>query len=399
MLNKELAKTTLGQQILEEEKQKKEDARLASLPKPPPPQPPSPKFKTVMKVRAQFPPKQTYSRKKPVYTGIGNDVYHTYDYFKVQVPDGPTAEELKQQDLEAKEAIARQVDQEIAERNAKKKKPRFDPKLNKIKELDRKVQAALNNEKGKVAQKMGYKKPLFERDRKTALATSEPGSVIKPVTMSGFSMTSKQDEMGNRRLASVTQYLKNLDTQLMTMQKTDEVLIAKLKQAELDRKEIERRHEINRAYQDKLAAIKKEEQRHLRAAKKVPASYEHKYAMDLITEQLIQDNNRNSDDKNQQRIEGVDDLRSIDSSPAREMAYDGGMGTQTDFKVVIEEPVDSEPAVSEKSGLKTQTIEENYKETVQLVKKYIRVEVPNLGVNESARTSLVKTPIADQSLN
>lgn len=65
--------------------------------------------------------------------------------------------------------------------------------------------------------------------------------------------------MGNRRLASVTQYLKNLDTQLMTMQKTDEVLIAKLKQAELDRKEIERRHEINRAYQDKLAAIKKEE--------------------------------------------------------------------------------------------------------------------------------------------
>ena len=45
--------------------------------------------------------------------------------------------------------------------------------------------------------------------------------------------------------------------------------------------------------------------------------------------------------------------------------------------------------------LKTQTLEENYKETVELVKKYIRVDVPNLQPSELDRSN----QNADLSLN
>ena len=41
-----------------------------------------------------------------------------------------------------------------------KKKPRFDPKVNKMKELQRKVDSVLNDEKGYVLKKLAYKKPL-----------------------------------------------------------------------------------------------------------------------------------------------------------------------------------------------------------------------------------------------
>lgn len=46
--------------------------------------------------------------------------------------------------------------------------------------------------------------------------------------------------------------MKGLDTQLMLMKKTDEDLIARLKQAEKDKAEVERRHEIDKLYQEKL---------------------------------------------------------------------------------------------------------------------------------------------------
>ena len=46
---------------------------------------------------------------------------------------------------------------------------------------------------------------------------------------------------GNRQLTSVTQYLKNLDAQLMVMSKTDDDLIARLKQQEKDKADIESR--------------------------------------------------------------------------------------------------------------------------------------------------------------
>lgn len=42
---------------------------------------------------------------------------------------------------------------------------------------------------------------------------------------------------------------------------------------------------------------------------------------------------------------------------------------------------------------KSQTIEENYRETVELVKKYIRVDVPSLAVNkESVLTTALEEP-------
>ena len=56
----------------------------------------------------------------------------------------------------------------------------------------------------------------------------------------------------------------------------------------------------------------------------------------------------------------------------------------TEFKVVFEEAPQAEEDSSQQSKhLASQTLEENYKETVELVKKYIRVDVPNLQVEST----------------
>ena len=102
----------------------------------------------------------------------------------------------------------------------------------------------------------------------------------------GKSVSSAQERLGagNRRMASVGEFLKGLDTQLLLMKKTDEDLIARLKQAEKDKAEVERRHEIDKVYQEKLKEIKREEQRHLRAAKRVPPTFVHNYELDRLNE-------------------------------------------------------------------------------------------------------------------
>ena len=57
-----------------------------------------------------------------------------------------------------------------------------------------------------------------------------------------------------------------------------------MKEAEREKIEIFRREEANKAYHEKLAKIKQEEKRHLKAAKKVPRSYQHEYEMDKQTD-------------------------------------------------------------------------------------------------------------------
>ena len=81
--NYTMSQSVTGKKILEEEKQKNEAERLAKLPKEPE-KLTSPKFKTVLKLRSRFP---EYSK---AYSGIGNDVYHTYDSFRVEIPNGPS---------------------------------------------------------------------------------------------------------------------------------------------------------------------------------------------------------------------------------------------------------------------------------------------------------------------
>ena len=153
---------------------------------------------------------------------------------------------------------------------------------------------------------------------------------------------------------------------------------------------------MNREYQEKLKEIKKEEQRHLRAAKKVPPTFEHKYEMDQRTEEQL---------KQTQEAFALDDLRSIESSRSPER---GGIGTQTDFKVVSEMAAEEEEEQEGDHKRSKQTIEENYRETVELVKKFIRVDVPNLspgsreeGDIESVRQRRVLTTrkATDLSLN
>ena len=54
--------------------------------------------------------------------------------------------------------------------------------------------------------------------------------------MTGFKLTPAQkqeiNEDVNRRTASVTQYLKNLDAQLLLMERKDEDLVTRLKKAQ-----------------------------------------------------------------------------------------------------------------------------------------------------------------------
>ena len=57
------------------------------------------------------------------------------------------------------------------------------------------------------------------------------------------------------------------------MEKTDQALIERVKEAEREKKEIFRREEANKAYNEKLELIKKEEQRLLKASKKVPREF------------------------------------------------------------------------------------------------------------------------------
>ena len=105
------------------------------------------------------------------------------------------------------------------------KKARFDPKINKLKELNRKVEVILGDEKGKVTRKKPFQKPLFERDLKKSSGKT---------TMTGLSQKGREGDGlklggGDRGIVSVTQYLKNLDIQLLMMSKTDENLIERLK--------------------------------------------------------------------------------------------------------------------------------------------------------------------------
>lgn len=71
---------------------------------------------------------------------------------------------------------------------------------------------------------------------------------------------------GSMQMLSVTDWMRSLDKQVMVMEKTDQVLIERVKAAEKEKQEIFRREEINKAYNEKLAKIKKEEKRHLKAA-------------------------------------------------------------------------------------------------------------------------------------
>ena len=67
----------------------------------------------------------------------------------------------------------------------------------------------------------------------------------------------------------------------------------------------------------KLQDIKKEEQRHLRAAKKVPKSYQHKYEMDRRSEEYVQ--------QAQEAVSNaVDDLHSVESSSERDESAEAG---------------------------------------------------------------------------
>lgn len=138
-------------------------------------------------------------------------MYHTYDAVQVEVPVEPSKAELERLEQEAKEQEAKKAADEAAEEleESKKRKVRFDPKLNKIKELQRKVDAVLNNETGKVARKKAFQKPAFEREKNEKTAASAN------VTMTGFQLTKSQSrEIAldvNRRMASVNEYLKNLD--------------------------------------------------------------------------------------------------------------------------------------------------------------------------------------------
>ena len=103
--------------------------------------------------------------------------------------------------------------------------------------MDRKVQSVLNNETGFVPKKKSYVRPVSSK-------TDEEELKKPALSMTGLKASAELEQLGagSKRMASITQYLKNLDTQLLVMQRTDDDLIARIKQQEKEKQEIERRH-------------------------------------------------------------------------------------------------------------------------------------------------------------
>ena len=138
------------------------------------------------------------------------------------------------------------------------------------------------------------------------------------------------------------------------MEKTDQALIERVKQADKYKKEILRKEEINKAYHDKLAQVMKEQKRHLKNAKNVPREFNHKYEMDKRSEDLL--------------AEHEDETFKVTFPNYRALAE------ESDAELDIEE--DDDEDYSENDDDKTSTVSQNYRETVELVKKYIRIDIP-----------------------
>ena len=128
------------------------------------------------------------------------------------------------------------------------------------------------------------------------------------------------------------------------MEKTDEILIERVNQAHKQRLQIMQEEKINNEYGKQLPKIAKENRRHLKNARKVPREFVHEYAMDQQQEASV--------------------------SVSEEEEEEG----HNDFKVDDQEI----PEKSEKSS----TIGENYQQTIELVKKYIRVDIPGVAAGE-----------------
>ena len=74
-------------------------------------------------------------------------------------------------------------------------------------------------------------------------------------------------------MLAINDWMKNLDKQVLYMEKTDQVLIDKMNEAGKEKKEIIKKEAASKAYYEKLAKIRQEEKRHLQAAKKVPRTF------------------------------------------------------------------------------------------------------------------------------
>ena len=178
---------------------------------------------------------------------------------------------------------------------------------------------------------------------------------------------------GSMQMLSVTDWMRSLDKQAMVMEKTDQVLIERVKAAEKEKQEIFRREEVNKAYNEKLAKIKKEEKRHLKAAKKVPRTFQHEYEMDKRTDKLLSEKKEvtfkeESPEKEEDAEEETSARFVVQKSPAvlkAEKAEEDGEAGDL--------PSDGESTVSQNHR---ETIELVKKFTDQTARKYIRVDLP-----------------------
>lgn len=155
--------------------------------------------------------------------------------------------------------------------------------------MDRKVEELLNKEGGKVAKKKA-KKAIFLKDLNDENAKKNGKNTT---TMTGLVGPKGEKVVPDKvKMFQVMQFCKNLDRQNLLMQKTDDDIIERLKKADEEKKEIFKQHEMNKKYQEKLAQIKVEEQRHLLAAKNVPKSFTHDYEMDKRTAKILHKTNQ-----------------------------------------------------------------------------------------------------------
>ena len=157
-----------------------------------------------------------------------------------------------------------------------------------MKNLAKQVDSALGSE-GFVTRKVQKKakgsllsEEQLAKEKENAKKSSMTGLVGK-----GATGNREKLGQGSTRILAVDSWMNSLDKQVLYMEKTDKDLIERVKEAEKEKQQILKQHEINKVYQENLSKIKKEEKRHLKAAKNVPRYFQHNYEMDKKTEELL----------------------------------------------------------------------------------------------------------------
>lgn len=143
------------------------------------------------------------------------------------------------------------------------------------------------------------------------------------------------------------------------MRKTTDQLITRLNEFHATQTQLTTQIDVSLAYNQKLPLIKKEQQRLLKSAKDVPSTFKYESPFDDDIEEVPQ--------KQVFRVKSKmltipeEDNFKIEELPKREK------GDADELKDVLKQ--------AKKNDIRTEQVGQNYKETSEMLRKFVRLEV------------------------